>query len=89
MEALPIESIVPIASAAPLGVVFANIISGAFEIGFLIFGIIYFIFTLIVLRQVNLMTETIKTESGGILKAIAILYAGLALGVIVLFIGLF
>ena len=66
-----------------------NIISGAFEVGFLAFGVVYFIFTLIVLRQVNLMTSTIKTEGGGILKALAILYAGLALGMIVLFIGLF
>ena len=77
---------VPQASTNPI---FVNLISGVFEIGFLIFGILYFIFTLIVLRQVNLMTATVRTEGGGLLKAIAILYAGLALGVIVLFIGLF
>ena len=78
--------VVPQASANPI---FLNLISGVFEIGFLIFGILYFIFTLIVLRQVNLMTSTVRTEGGGLLKAIAIFYAGLALGVIVLFIGLF
>lgn len=78
--------VIPQASANP---VFLNLISGVFEIGFLIFGVLYFIFTLIVLRQVNLMTSTVRTEGGGLLKAIAILYAGLALGVIVLFIGLF
>ena len=78
--------ITPAASTNPI---FLNIISGAFEIGFLAFGVVYFIFTLIVLRQVNIMTATIKTEGGGWLKALAILYAGLALGVIVLFIGLF
>lgn len=60
-----------------------------FKIGFIAFGVVYFIFTLIVLRQVNLMTSTIRTEGGGIIKALAILFAGLALGVIVLFIGLF
>lgn len=80
MEAVPVASINPF---------FLNLVSGAFEIGFLAFGVVYFIFTLIVLRQVNLMTATIKTEGGGILKALAILYSGLALGVIVLFIGLF
>lgn len=69
--------------------IFQTLISRIFEIGFIVFGVVYFIFTLIVLRQVNLMTSTIKTEGGGILKALAILYAGLALGVIVLFIGLF
>lgn len=77
---------VPQASASPI---IANLISGVFEIGFIIFGIIYFIFSLVVLRQVNLMTATVKTEGGGILKAVAILYAGISLGVIVLFIGLF
>lgn len=82
-----------VTSAAPTAALsnpfLLNIISGAFEIGFLAFGVVYFIFTLIVLRQVNLMTRTIRTEGGGILKALAILYAGLALGIIVLFIGLF
>ena len=64
-----------------------TLISKAFEIGFLVFGVVYFIFTLIVLRQVNMMTSTIKTEGGGLIKALAILYAGLGLGVIVLFVG--
>lgn len=78
--------VMPVATSNPI---FLNLVSGVFEVGFIIFGVAYFIFTLIVLRQVNLMTATIKTEGGGILKALAILYAGLALGVIVLFIGLF
>lgn len=86
MEAVSSATPAIAASASPI---FMNIISGAFEIGFLVFGVVYFIFTLIVLRQVNLMTSTIRTEGGGILKALAILYAGLALGMIVLFIGLF
>ncbi len=64
---------------------FINLI---FRVGFIAFSVIYFIFTLIVLRQVSLMTSTIKTEGGPILKALAILYSGLSLGVIVLFIGL-
>lgn len=80
MEALPQVS------ANPILVV---LVSKAFEFGFLAFAVVYFIFTLIVLKQINLMTATIKTEGGGIIKALAILYAGLALGVIVLMIGLF
>lgn len=86
MEIVPIATSAPTLSSNPI---FATLVSGAFEIGFLIFGILYFIFTLIVLRQVNIMTATVKTEGGGLLKALAILYAGLALGVIILFIGLF
>jgi hypothetical protein len=60
-----------------------------FKGGFIIFGVVYFIFTLVVLRQVNIMASTLHTEGGGLLKGLAILFAGLALGVIVLFIGLF
>lgn len=76
---------IPEASANPL---FLTVISKAFEFGFIAFAVVYFIFTLIVLRQVNLMTSTVKTEGGGILKGLAILYCGLALGVVVLMIGL-
>ncbi len=76
---------VPQASTNPFLV---TLVSKAFEFGFIAFAVVHFIFTLIVLRQVNLMTSTIKTEGGGIIKALAILYAGFALGVIVLMIGL-
>lgn len=79
---MPIE---PVTTINP----FSNIISVIFDFGFLAFSAVYFIFTLIVLRQVNLMTQTIKTEGGPVIKAVAILYCGLALGVIVLIIGLF
>lgn len=61
----------------------------ALKIGLVTFAIVYFIFTLIVVRQINLMTETIMTEGGAILRALAILHAGLAVGVIILFVGLF
>lgn len=57
-----------------------------FKIGFLIFSIIYFLFSLIVIRQVNLMAETVITEGSIILKVIALLHALLALGVIVIFV---
>ena len=74
--------------AAPL-ISAQSVVELLFKIAFVVFGVVYFIFTLVVLRQVNLMASTIKTEGGGLLKALAILYAGFALGVIVLFIGLF
>lgn len=54
---------------------------------FIIFAIGYFLFSLVVIRQVNLMAETVITEAAPILKALSILHAGLALGVIILFIG--
>ncbi len=59
-----------------------------FKAGFILFAIAYFVFSLIVIRQVTLMTETIITEGGAILRAVSILHAGIALGVIILFIGL-
>lgn len=58
------------------------------KVGLVILAVLYFIFSLIVLRQVNLMTETLITENAGLLRAFAIIHAGIALGVIVLFVGL-
>lgn len=56
-----------------------------FKIGFITFATVYFIFSLIIIRQVSLMSETVITEGGFILKAISIIHAGLALGIVVLF----
>lgn len=59
-----------------------------FKIGFILFSVVYFIFSLIVIRQIFLMTDTLITEVSPILRAIAILHALLALAVVVFFIGL-
>lgn len=56
--------------------------------GILIFTGVYFIFSLIVVRQVSLMTETLITEVSPVIKAFSIIHAGLALGIIILLIGL-
>ncbi len=53
----------------------------------ILLAILYFIFTLVVVRQVNLMTETFATDAAPIIRASAILYSGLSLGIIVLFIA--
>lgn len=57
------------------------------KVAILILSVLYFIFSLIVIRQVYLMTETLITETAPILRAFVILNAGFALGVILLFIG--
>lgn len=54
----------------------------------LVAAVLYFIFSLIVVRQVNLMTETLITEVAPLLRAAAIIHAGVALGVIILLVGL-
>lgn len=54
---------------------------------FVLLAGLYFIFSLIVVRQVNLMTETLITEVAPFLRAFAIIHAGVALGIIVLFMG--
>ena len=58
------------------------------KVGLIILSVLYFVFSLIVVRQVNLMTDTLITEVSPILQAMAIINAGVALGVIILFIGL-
>ncbi|MDO8638606.1 MAG: hypothetical protein Q7R43_03455 [Candidatus Daviesbacteria bacterium] len=57
------------------------------RLGVLFLAVLYFAFSLIVLRQITLMSETLISETGPVLKAFAILHCGLALGVIILFIG--
>ena len=58
-----------------------------FKTGILSLSVAYFFFSLIVVRQVNMMTETVITEAGPILRALSILHAGVALGATVLVIG--
>jgi len=76
------------------GQVLSNIISTTdslrliFRFGTIIFSTLYFIFSLIVVRQVNLMNDTLITKTSPLLRALAIIHAGFALGIIVLFIGL-
>lgn len=55
------------------------------KIAVLVFSVLYFIFTLVVIRQVGLMTETVKTQAAPILKLMSFLYALLALGAVVFF----
>ncbi len=57
-----------------------------FAISMVILAVFYFFFSLIVLRQVNLMSEVVITEGSAILRALAILHAGIALAVILLLI---
>ena len=69
-----------------------NIISNLsflYKIAFLILFALYFIFSLIVIRQVQIMTDTLVTEVAPVLRALAIIQAGVALAVLILFIGLF
>jgi hypothetical protein len=55
------------------------------KVGFIILSVFYFFFTLVVVQQVRIITETVITEGGSLLRAIAIIYSGLSLGAIVLF----
>ena len=64
-------------------------ILNAFKLGFVLLAILYFIFSLIVIGQIRLMTETVTTEAGSLLRFFSILHAGIALGIIVLFIAFF
>ncbi|MBI2022453.1 hypothetical protein HYS97_01205 [Candidatus Daviesbacteria bacterium] len=72
-----------------LSFLISNGLSLVFKVGFVAFALLYFIFSLIVIRQVNIMTEAVATEGAPVLKALAIIHTGLALGVLILFIGFF
>lgn len=57
-----------------------------FKVLILALVILYAVFALVVVRQVDLMTTTLETEGGPILRVLANIHAGVALGIIVLFI---
>jgi hypothetical protein len=57
-----------------------------FKIGLIIFAALYFVFTLVVIRQVILMTETVKTVAAPLLKIITIIYSLFALSVVIFFV---
>lgn len=79
----------PIESGTIITNIFTNSTALFIKSAFVLLAILYFFFSLIVIRQVQLMTEIIRTEGGPLLIGFAIVHAGLALGIIVLFIGLF
>lgn len=47
---------------------------------------LYFIFSLIIVRQVNLMTETVETTAAPFLKILAIMYAITTLILLILYV---
>lgn len=57
-----------------------------FRLAFVIFAALYFIFSLIIIRQVSLMAETVKTEFGGLLRFLSFLFALAALGILIYFV---
>lgn len=57
------------------------------RVGIIILSVFYFLFSLVVVRQVSLMTDTLITEISPYLRAFSLIHAGLALGVIILLIG--
>lgn len=74
----------------PEGIIPTNPLDGFWlivKVGMIILAVFYFIFSLIVVRQVSLMTELLMTEVSPVLRAFSIVHAGLALGIVVLFIG--
>ncbi len=62
-------------------------IGSSFKIGFILLAVLFFIFCLIVVGQVRLMTQTVSTEAGPLLRFFSVLFAGIALGLIVFFIA--
>lgn len=85
---MPVNQIVPSPSPDTILSFLANF-TFLYKIGFGALFVLYFIFALLVVRQVILMTDTLYTETSPVLHALAILHAGISLGLLVLFIGLF
>jgi hypothetical protein len=57
-----------------------------FKVGVILFAGLYFIFSLIVMRQIRLMTDTLITNVSPVIRAFGILHALFSLGVVILLI---
>jgi hypothetical protein len=64
-----------------------GIVNFLFKIGIVTLAIFYFLFSLVVIRQVRIMTNTVITEAGPLLRAFSILHAGAALIIVIFFIA--
>lgn len=53
-----------------------------------VLGVFYFVFTLIVVQQVRLMTRSLITEVSPLLRAFSVLQVGFGLAIIILLFGL-
>jgi len=65
-----------------------NSLVSLFKILLLILAVLYFIFSLVVVRQVSLMTETLITNVSPAFRVFSIIFAIISLAVVVLFITL-
>lgn len=63
-----------------------NILATIFDFGYAVFAFVYFIFSLMVIRQVYSMTDTVVTEARGLIRFIAFVHSGLALFILAVFI---
>jgi len=57
-----------------------------FKIAFISFAAFYFIFSLIIIRQVSLMAETVRTQFGKVLKFLSLVFALASLGILIYFV---
>ena len=65
----------------------AELIAPVIKIGILIILVIYSIFALLIVKQVDNMSKTLRTPISPLVRAISIIHAGVAVGLIVLMFG--
>ena len=65
----------------------SQILQNFLQIAILIILVVYVIFALLIVRQVDLMSRTLITSVSPIVKAVAIAHAGFAIGVTILMFG--
>lgn len=58
------------------------------RVGILLILLFYVIFALLIVRQVDIMSKTLITGVSPIVRAVAILHAGLSIGLLVLIFGI-
>ena len=64
-----------------------ELVAPVIKFGILIILVIYSIFALLIVKQVDNMSKTLRTPISPLVRAISIIHAGVAVGLIVLMFG--
>lgn len=68
----------------PVNIFDSDIILSLIKAAIIVILVFYAIFSLIIIRQVDLMSKTLITDISPLVKALAIIHAGFAIGLIFL-----
>jgi len=61
-------------------------LDSVFKTFFVLGAILYFVFAILVMRQIKVMRHTLVTKASPLIKTLGILHFGISLGVLIIFV---